>query len=95
MARSRRRQAARHSVDFEHPMVQRLRPNARQLVETPPLGYCIGNQCSPMTVIAQSAWEEAGGHTVGTTGDGQVSVGELPLGEGAIRRRGADISRSG
>ena len=72
-------------VDFEHPMVQRLRPNARQLVETPPLGYCIGSQCSPMTVITQAAWEEAGGHTVGTTGDGHVSVGELPLGDGAIR----------
>lgn len=72
-------------VDFEHPMVRRLRPNARQLVETPPLGYCIGNECSPMTVIAQAAWEEAGGHTVGTTGDGLVSVGQIPLGDGAIR----------
>jgi hypothetical protein len=72
-------------VDFEHPMVQRLRPNARQLVETPPLGYCIGNQCSPMTVIEQAAFEEAGGHTVGTTGEGRVSVGELTLGNGAIR----------
>jgi hypothetical protein len=72
-------------VDFSHPMVQRLRPNARQLVETPPLGYCIGNQCSPMTVVEQAAFEEAGGHTVGTTGDGRVSVGEIPLGKGDVR----------
>ncbi|MEA2517535.1 MAG: hypothetical protein QOG16_1373 [Actinomycetota bacterium] len=72
-------------VDFEHPMVQRLRPNARQLVEAPPLGYCIGNACSPMTVVEQTAFEDAGGHTVGTTGDGQVSVGEIPLGKGDIR----------
>ena len=72
-------------VDFDHPMVQRLRPNARQLVETPPLGYCIGSQCSPMTVVDQAAFEGAGGHTVGTTGDGRVSVGEIPVGQGDIR----------
>ena len=72
-------------VDFEHPMVQRLRPNARQLVEAPPLGYCIGSQCSPMTVVDQAAFEEAGGHTVGTSGDGQVSVGEIPVGQGDVR----------
>ena len=72
-------------VDFEHPMVQRLRPNARQLVEAPPLGYCIGAACSPMTVVEQAAFEEAGGHTVGTSGDGQVSVGEIPVGKGDVR----------
>jgi hypothetical protein len=72
-------------IDFEHPMVARLRPNARQLVETIPLGYCIGNQCSPMTVVEQAAFEEAGGHTVGTTNDGQTSIGEIPLGKGLIR----------
>jgi hypothetical protein len=71
--------------DFEHPMVEGLRPNARQLVETAPLGYCIGNQCSPMTVVDEGAFTEAGGHVVGTTGDGQVSVGEIPLGKGVIR----------
>jgi Zinc carboxypeptidase len=72
-------------LDFEHPMVARLRPNARQLVETIPLGYCIGNECSPMTVVDQVAFEEAGGHTVGTTGDGLASIGEIPLGKGVIR----------
>ncbi|MEA2451468.1 MAG: hypothetical protein QOG04_178 [Actinomycetota bacterium] len=72
-------------TDFEHALVQRLRPNARQLVEAPPLGYCIGDQCSPMTVVEQTAFEEAGGHTVGTTGDGLVSVGEITLGQGDIR----------
>ena len=72
-------------VDFEHPMVARLRPNARQLVETIPLGYCIGTQCSPMTVVDQAAFEEAGGYTVGTTGNDQTSIGEIPLGKGLIR----------
>ncbi len=72
-------------IDFTHSMVQRLRPNARQLVETAPLGYCIGNECSPMTVVDQVAFEEAGGHTVGTTGEGLTSIGEIPLGKGLIR----------
>lgn len=72
-------------VDFEHPMVKGLRPNARQLVETAPLGYCIGNQCSPMTIVEAAAFTDAGGHVVGTTGDNQVSVGEIPLGKGMIR----------
>ena len=72
-------------VDFEHPMVQRLRPNARQLVESPPLGYCIGNECSPMTVVDQAAFEDAGGHTVGTSGEGRVSIGQVPLGKGVVR----------
>ena len=72
-------------VDFEHPMVEGLRPNARQLVETAPLGYCIGNSCSPMTVVDRTAFEDAGGHTVGTTGDERVSVGEIPMGSGVVR----------
>jgi hypothetical protein len=71
--------------DFEHPMVEGLRPNARQLVETAPLGYCIGNTCSPMTVVDETAFTDASGHVVGTTGDGLVSVGELALGKGLIR----------
>ncbi len=71
--------------DFEHTMVQGLRPNARQLVETPPLGYCIGNECSPMTVVDETAFTDAGGHVVGITGDGLVSVGEIDLGKGVIR----------
>jgi hypothetical protein len=72
-------------VDFEHHMVAGLRPNARQLVETAPLGYCIGNDCSPMTVVDQAAFEEAGGHTVGTTGEARTSIGEVKLGKGVIR----------
>jgi hypothetical protein len=72
-------------TDFEHPMVEGLRPNARQLVETAPLGYCIGNDCSPMTVVDETAFTEAGGHVVGTTGEGRVGVGELALGKGVIR----------
>ncbi|HWL65022.1 MAG TPA: M14 family zinc carboxypeptidase [Actinomycetota bacterium] len=71
--------------DLEHPMVAGLRPNARQLVEAAILGYCIGNTCSPMTIVDEAAFTEAGGHVVGTTEEGQVSVGQLKLGKGQIR----------
>jgi hypothetical protein len=87
--------------DFAHPMTQGLRPNARQLVEAAPLGYSIGSDASPMTVVDTAAFEEAGGHVVGTTttiGTGEdpnidkhlddgarTSVGELALGAGKVR----------
>ena len=49
-------------TDFGHPLTEGLRPNARQLVEAAILGYDIGNDASPMTVVDTGAWEEAGGH---------------------------------
>jgi zinc carboxypeptidase len=83
--------------DFDHPMTDGLRPNAHQLVEAATLGYGIGSDESPMTVVDTSAWEGAGGHVIGTTttlmtgedpaldrplDDGALtSVGELPLGD--------------
>ena len=87
--------------DFEHELASGLRPNARQLVEAAVLGYGIGNDASPMTIVATEAWEGAGGHVIGTTAtattgedpaadrlldDGSfTSVGELALGKGKIR----------
>jgi hypothetical protein len=56
--------------DFEHPLMEGLRPNARQLVEAATLGYGIGSTASPMTVVDTAAWEAAGGHVIGTTWDG-------------------------
>jgi hypothetical protein len=80
-------------TDFQHSLVEGLRPNARQLVEAAILGYGIGNNASPMTIVTRSAWEAAGGKTVATTGnnsgtsdDGtQASIGELKFGKGLIR----------
>jgi hypothetical protein len=80
-------------IDFTQPMVAGLRPNARQLVEAAVLGYEIGNDASPMTIVTRSTWEKAGGKTVATTGasDGSAddgtaaSIGELKLGAGKIR----------
>jgi hypothetical protein len=79
--------------DFEHALVEGLRPNSRQLVEAAILGYGIGDNASPMTVVSRTAWEGAGGRTVGTTGNNagtsddqtQTSIGELKLGKGLVR----------
>jgi len=85
--------------DFEHPMVQRLRLNARQLAEYTLIGYGIGNDQSPMSVVDRTAWEAADGYTVATTAPGgggsdngtRTSVGELELGEGKIRILGGGL----
>jgi hypothetical protein len=79
--------------DFDHEMVEGLRRNARQLVEAAALGYGIGNNASPMTIVDKAVWEAAGGHTVATTGNNsgdtdsltQTSIGELAHGDGKIR----------
>jgi hypothetical protein len=89
--------------DFGHAMTEGLRSNARQLVEAAPLGYGIGSDESPMTVVDSAAWEGAGGQVIGTTSttltgedpaidrnldDGSLtSVGELALGERGGRVR--------
>jgi hypothetical protein len=64
-------------VDLEHELTEGLRPNARQLVEAAILGYGIGNTASPMTIVDTAAWEEAGGHVIGTTTD-DPGTGEDP-----------------
>ena len=79
--------------DHGHPMLKGLRANARQLAEYTLIGYPIGNSASPMTIVDASAWTSAGGTVVGTTGNSsgssdsgtQVSVGELPVGDGLVR----------
>ncbi|MGH2837863.1 MAG: M14 family zinc carboxypeptidase [Thermoleophilaceae bacterium] len=88
---------------LDHAMTKGLRPNAHQLVEAATLGYGIGSDESPMTVVDTAAWEAAGGHVVGTTttlltgedpaidrnlDDGATtSVGELLLGDAGGRIR--------
>jgi hypothetical protein len=82
--------------DFDHLMVAGLRGNARQLSEATLIGYCIGNNCSPMSAVTETAFTEAGGHVVGTTGNSgdtpRVTVGELPLGDGQIRIMGGGLA---
>jgi hypothetical protein len=91
---------------FDHPLSKGLRQNARQLVESAVLGFGIAGvdekvDSAPMTVVNSSAFQGAGGTTVGTTstaGTGEdpfvdaqaddrslTSVGEIPIGDGRVR----------
>ena len=92
--------------NFGHTMTEGLRPNARQLVEAPILGYGINNATNPrelnpkMQVVDSSAWQAKGGETVATTGNltggsdntAQTSVGQMPMGEGLIRIVGGALT---
>jgi hypothetical protein len=66
-----------------------------QTYEPVPIGYAIQNEdgadfnSSPVWAVDQTAWENAGGRTVGTTTPDQVTLGELKLGRGTIRIIGA------
>jgi hypothetical protein len=74
--------------DFEHELMDGLRPNARQLVEAATLGYGIGSNASPMTTVTTEAWEAAGGHVIGTTWDGFMTeedpIADRQLDDGAL-----------
>ncbi|MGH2753262.1 MAG: M14 family zinc carboxypeptidase [Actinomycetota bacterium] len=88
--------------DFEHPMVEGLRANARQLAEFTLIGFPIGDTASPMTMVDTAAWEAAGGHVVGETTDARdeedggvgtgTTVGEGELGKGIIRIMGGGLA---
>jgi hypothetical protein len=79
-------------TDFKHPLARGLRPNARQLVESPVLGYGIAGvdeprDSSPMSVVATDAWKAAGGKVVGTTttvGTGEDPAIDKNLDDGAL-----------
>jgi hypothetical protein len=74
-------------------------PNHRkQTTEPVPIGYAIqdedGDDAStlPQHGVSATAWEQAGGRNVGSIGDGgdgEVTYGELPVGEGQIRILGS------
>ena len=92
--------------DLDHPMVEGLRGNARQLSEATLIGYRIPSSqssqtaYSPMSIVTRDAFLGAGGEIVGTTGntpgtsdDGtRVSVGEIALGDGQIRIMGGGLA---
>lgn len=74
--------------DFTHPLVEGLRPNASQLVESPALGYEIpagpDGVMAVMSVVDPTAWGAIGGVTVATTSS-SVAVGQAPVGQGQVR----------
>jgi hypothetical protein len=66
-----------------------------QTYEPVPIGFAIQDEAgndldtSPAWTVDQAAWEAAHGRTVGTTGDGRTSLGELKHGKGVVRIIGA------
>jgi hypothetical protein len=77
----------------DDPMAAGLRDLSRQTYEPVPLGYELSNTFSSTTSVNTApawwvdrpTWEAAGGRTVGTTGDGKTSLGELKVGKGRVR----------
>ena len=75
------------------PLTAGMRPLGSQTYEPVPVGYPIDNTFSsssstvhsPTWEVTQSLWEAAGGRTAGTTGSGETSLGEIPLGAGRVR----------
>ena len=61
--------------DFEHALVEGLRGNARQLVEAAILGYGIGNNASPMTIVETG---RVGGGRRAEIGTTTTATGEDP-----------------
>ena len=79
------------------PLAHGLRPLSRQTYEPVPVGYPIDNTFSsssssvhsPAWWVDQTAWESAGGRTVGTTGASKTSLGEVQVGLGRVRILGS------
>ena len=78
-------------TDRDHPLNKGLRGVASQTYDTVPIGYAFGSEGdnAPNWKIDQAAWEEAGGYTAGTNGDGKTVYGEIEMGKGRIRFLGA------
>ncbi|MEO7819615.1 MAG: hypothetical protein ABIS18_10835, partial [Actinomycetota bacterium] len=70
-----------------------------QTYEPIPLGFEIPESRDPFTGFAplwsidKTDWERAGGRTVGTGGDAEVTLGEMAVGKGVIRAIGALLPR--
>lgn len=87
------------SPTFDDPLATDMRqPGAaegpgfrHQTYEPIPLGFRIPEDRDPFSgwapnwTVDKHAWEAAGGRTVGLTGPGEVSLGELAMGQGRVR----------
>jgi hypothetical protein len=79
-------------VDFgdrSHHLNEGLRGVASQTYDVIPIGYPDNSGQAPNWRVATSAWDANGGYTAGTTGNGQTSYGEKPLGDGKVSFLGA------
>ncbi|RZH67330.1 M14 family zinc carboxypeptidase [Natrinema altunense] len=73
--------------DFEHPLLDGIRPRQQELWKGPQLGYTTGAD-QPATIVDGDAFDAAGGRAAGTTDDG-VSVGTLTAGDAEINVLGS------
>ena len=79
-------------VDFgaaTHHLNENLRGVASQTYDVIPIGFPDGGGQAPNWRLRQAAWDAAAGSTAGTTGTGQTSYGERPLGAGKVSFLGA------
>nr|WP_233752248.1 MULTISPECIES: M14 family metallopeptidase [Halostella] len=68
--------------DFDHPLLDGIRPRQQEMWKGPQLGYTTDVD-QPATVVEPDAFEAAGGRVAGTTGGG-VSAGTLAAGDAEI-----------
>jgi hypothetical protein len=79
------------ATDVNQPGAAEGDGHRHQTYEPVPIGYAIQNEdgadfnAAPVWAVDQTAWEAAGGRTVGTTTGEKVTLGELRLGNGTIR----------
>lgn len=75
-------------TDFDHPYTKGVHHTARQTYYEVPLGYTVTNN-APHWSVPRTAWETAGGTTVGTVANGRTGLGQIALGEGTVGIIGA------
>jgi RTX calcium-binding nonapeptide repeat (4 copies) len=81
--------------DIDQPGAAEGNGHRHQTYEPVPIGFEIqdpagdDNDDAPVWTVDQPTWEGAGGRTVGTTTETEVTLGELPLGAGTVRIIGA------
>ncbi|WP_226483112.1 M14 family metallopeptidase [Natrinema amylolyticum] len=73
--------------DFDHPLLDGVRPRQQEMWKGPQLGYTTGVD-QPATIIDGDAFDAAGGRAAGTTGGG-VSAGTLAAGDAEINVLGS------
>lgn len=79
--------------NIDHPFVNTLQGFAKEMYYGVPVGFPADGQAAvPAGTIAQTAWETAGGLSIGLSG-GETSVGTLDHGEGVVTIYGAILPR--
>lgn len=75
-------------TNFDDPYAEGLHTTASQTYYEVPLGYHVTNN-APHWSVPTTAWESAGGISVGTVTSGRTGLGRMTLGEGTVGIFGA------